>query len=63
MDCIDVNRVLPPNLCIPTAGTHLYKYGLSLYAVINANRSFIFHPIVVFISTLIMLIKNILVEL
>ena len=59
MDKIQVNRVLPQELVIFGAESHLYRIGLSLYKTGSVKRKWFYNPILVFIITTQLLIRNI----
>src|SRR5882724_7344531 len=58
MDSIDLSKVLPQELVISGADSHVYRIGLSLFKPkYYVKRSLFYKPIVVFIYTLIFSIK------
>ena len=54
------SKVLPPEMRIPGADTHLYRIGVQMSPTGAVHRKACFHPIVVFIVLLQLLIRNIL---
>ena len=52
MSKIELSLVLPPHLVIPSAGTHLYRYGISWFRFTDINRHFIHNPVFIFIIVL-----------
>ena len=60
---IDVNKVLPPNLIVRSAGTDLYRIGLSLYPIENVKRSLFYNPILIFVLMIYFFIKHLILLL
>src|SRR5882757_8847858 len=54
---LNPNKVMPEKWCIKDATHHLYRLGISLYPNGCNNRSIIFHPIIVFLIQIILLLK------
>ena len=59
MDKIHVKKVIPPELVIRGAESNLYRIGLSLYKTGSVKRKWFYNPILVFIITTQLLIRNI----
>jgi len=57
---MDTNRLLPPELRVRSAGSHMYIIGLSLYGFGSQKRHFVHKPILVFIISLHMFLRNLL---
>ena len=55
---IDVKNILPPDLQIPEAGSHLYRIGLSLFPYGYKPRYRLCNPILIWIIMLTQLIKS-----
>jgi len=60
MDEIQLNRVLPQELVINGAESHLYRIGLSLYKTGSVKRKWFYNPILVFIITFQLFVRNIM---
>jgi len=58
---IEINsyKLLPPELAIKGAKTHLYRIGLSLYKSGSVERKWFYNPILVFIIITQLLVRNI----
>ena len=60
MSELNLNNRLPKHLAIPSAGTHLYRYGISWFRFNQINRHFIHNPVLNFIVILIYIIRCII---
>jgi len=59
---IEINsyKLLPPELAIKGAKTHLYRIGLSLYKSGSVERKWFYNPILVFIIITQLMVRNII---
>ena len=55
---LDLSMKLPQHLVIPSAGTHLYRYGISWFRFNQINRHFIHNPVFILIFAIIYNIRN-----
>src|SRR3954463_9978391 len=55
---LKVNELLPQSVAIASAGTHLYRIGLSFYRFSNEKRMLFNRPVLLFALSLCFIVKH-----